>query len=448
MSAPKAGPTKKNQGRPRRRIDPARRAAYDALRAVTGQDAYANLVGPDLLQQRHVSGRDAAFATELLNGTCRLQGTYDRIIEAASGRDMKTLQPSVVDVLRLGAHQILSMRVPAHAAVAASVDLAGAAIGERVTGVVNAITRKIAARDLDAWLDQLAEGLDERGTLALRTHHPRWIVDAYAEVLPADELEAALAANNVAPTTSLVIRPGLATVDELVAAGATVNPEVPTAAYLSGAPGDIAAVREGRAGVQDPGSQRVALALAAPDLEAPDGPWLDLCAGPGGKAALLAGLAIERGTTLVANELQPHRAELVIRALRAYAGEHAPTVVCGDGTDPAWEPRSFARVMTDVPCSGLGALRRRPESRWRRTPADVADLVPLQRRLLASALDSALPGGVVAYVTCSPHHAETAEVVDAVLAERGGAARITADTQLWPHRDRTDAMFCALLRVD
>lgn len=440
MSGPRRGP--------RRSIDPARRAAYDALRAVTGQDAYANLVGPEQLQQRHVTGRDAAFATELLNGTCRLQGTYDLVIEAASGRALRTLQPSVVDVLRLGAHQVLSMRVPAHAAVAASVDLAGAAIGERVTGLVNAITRRVAARDLDGWLDLLADGLDERGALALRTHHPRWIVDAYADVLPADELETALAANNVAPVTSLVVRPGLASVEELVAAGATADPDVPTGAHLVGAPGDLAAVREGRAGVQDPGSQRVALRLADPSLQAPLGPWLDLCAGPGGKAALLAGLAMENATTLVANELQPHRAELVRRALRAYAGPLAPTVVCGDGTAPTWEPHTFARVMADVPCSGLGALRRRPESRWRRTPADVAGLVPLQRRLLASALDSAAPGGVVAYVTCSPHRAETREVVDAVLGERTDASRIGADTQLWPHRDGTDAMFCALLRVD
>ncbi|GAB3623143.1 transcription antitermination factor NusB [Mariniluteicoccus endophyticus] len=434
-------------GRPKRRIDPARRAAYDGLRAVNGQGAYANLVGPDLLQERHISARDAAFATELLNGTCRLQGTYDRIIEAASGRALGSLQPSVVDVLRLGAHQALSMRVPTHAAVTASVDLAGAAIGERVTGVVNAITRKVAAQEIDTWIAQLSEGLDERDALALRTHHPRWIVDAYAEVLPADELETALEANNVPPTTALVVRPGLATIDELVAAGAEADPAVPMGAYLHGAPGDIAAVREGRAGVQDPGSQRVALALAADELEAPEGPWLDLCAGPGGKAALLAGLAIERGTTLVANEVQPHRADLVRRALRAYTGDLAPTVVCSDGTEPQWEPRSFARVMADVPCSGLGSLRRRPESRWRRTPADVADLVPLQRRLLASAIGSAVDGGVVAYVTCSPHRDETAAVVDHVLAERPEATRVADDTQLWPHRDGTDAMFCALLRV-
>ncbi|HHV22814.1 MAG TPA: RsmB/NOP family class I SAM-dependent RNA methyltransferase [Propionibacterium sp.] len=440
------GQPRGNRGRSsrRRRVDPARRAAFDALRAVTAHDGYANLVGPALFADRRLDERDAAFATELLHGTCRRLGTYDRIIEAAGGRTLTSLQAAIIDVLRLGAHQLLAMRVPRHAAVAATVDLAGVAVGEHATGLVNAITRRIDAHDLPGWLDVLTEGLDGRDALALRTHHPRWIVDAYADVLPADELETALLANNEPPVTTLAIRPGLATVADLVEAGATAHPDVPTAATAGGHPGRIAAVREGRAGVQDPGSQRVALRLA--ETDAPDGPWLDLCAGPGGKAALLAGLAIGQGTRLFASELQTHRAVLVGQALRAYAGPLAPVVIAADGTRPAWHRDTFARVMADVPCTGLGALRRRPEARWRRTPEDLTTLIPLQRQLLSSALDSARPGGVVAYVTCSPHRSETVEVVEDVLAERHDVERIGPDLQLWPHRDRTDAMFQALLR--
>lgn len=432
-------------GRGRRRpIDPARRAAFDALRAVTAHDAYANLAGPALFAERQLSTRDAAFATELLNGTARLMGTYDRIIEAAGGRKLSSLQAAIIDILRLGAHQLLSMRVPSHAAVAASVDLAGAAVGEHATGLVNAITRRIDAHDLAGWVAKLSEGLDATDALALRTHHPRWIVEAYAEVLPADEVEAALQANNEPPITTLAVRPGLTSVADLVADGASPHPDLPTAATITGSPGRLAAVREGRAGVQDPGSQRVALRLA--EVEAPEGPWLDLCAGPGGKAALLAGLAIEQGQRLYAAELQPHRALLVAQALRAYSGPHAPVTLAADGTRPAWQPNQFARVMADVPCTGLGALRRRPESRWRRNEADLYTLVDLQRRLLTTAIDSAMPGGVVAYVTCSPHRHETAEIVDAVLAGRSDVERIAPDTQLWPHRDGADAMFQALLR--
>lgn len=437
----------------RRRPDAPRRTAYRIVRAVTAGGAYANLETARVLGESRLEARDAAFVTELVFGTCRLQGTYDAILAAASGRE--GFDAPLRDALRLGTHQLLSMRVPAHAAIGASVDLAAAEVGEKVAGLVNAVLRKVSARDLAGWVDLLSAGLDPLDALALRTHHPRWIVDAYIERL-GDEAEAALAADNVAPVTHLVVRPGLAEVAEL---DGTPLPHSPFGVARPGNPGDVPAVREGRAGVQDEGSQLVAWALARQDAAAA-GPWLDLCAGPGGKAALLAGLARSAGTRLLASELQPHRAQLVAQALRAYPDPHRPAVVAADGTRPAWPPGVFAKVMADVPCTGLGALRRRPEARWRRTPADLAALVPLQRALLHSALDAAAPGGVVAYVTCSPHRAETRDVVAAVLAERPDASLLDAPAtlaevaaaadgpylQLWGHRHGTDAMFLALMQ--
>ncbi|QIK73546.1 RsmB/NOP family class I SAM-dependent RNA methyltransferase [Propioniciclava coleopterorum] len=437
----------------RRRPDQPRRIAYRVLRAVAEDGAYANLELGRALDGADLEPRDAAFVTELVAGTSRLSGTYDRVLAAASGR--RGFEAPLADALRLGAHQLLSMRVPTHAAVGATVDLAAAEVGEKVAGLTNAVLRKVAARDLDGWIAELARGEDELGALALRTHHPRWIAAAYRDLLGA-EAEAALAANNVAPVTTLVVRPGLAARAEL---GGEPTAHSPWGARRAGNPGDVEAVAQGRAGVQDEGSQLVVAALAAPD--APAGPWLDLCAGPGGKAALLAGVAIEAGTRLLASERQPHRAELVARALRAYAGPLAPAVIAADGTRPAWPAGAFARVIADVPCTGLGALRRRPEARWRRTEKDLADLVPLQQALLRTALDSAAPGGVVAYVTCSPHRAETVGVLDAVLAGRDDVTVLDAPAalpgvpdatlgpylQLWPHRHGTDAMFCALLRV-
>ena len=450
MSAQKARP-----------VDQARRAAYDALRSVHAAGAYANLALGEILDRRHLNDRDAALATEIVAGTCRLEGTYDAIIEAAAGRPLSSLQPAVVDVLRLGAPQVLSMRTPTRAAVDSAVDLARSAIGERVTGLVNAVLRKVSARDLDGWLDSLAAGLSGTAELAVRTHHPAWIAQAYVDVL-GDEADAALRADNVAPRPTLVVRPGLAARDELVAAGAVATRYSPYGAALDGNPADVPAVREGRAGVQDEGSQLVALALAR--VEAPAGPWLDMCAGPGGKAALLTGLARSRGEDLVASELQEHRAALVGQSLRAY--DPPVGVLCADATRPAWRSQAFARVMLDAPCTGLGALRRRPESRWRHQVADVDELAPLQARLLVSAIRSTMPGGVVAYVTCSPHEAETEDVVEAVVEETGaelleapallpevadcarrdpwGGQRFV---QLWPHRHGTDAMFLALLRV-
>jgi 16S rRNA (cytosine967-C5)-methyltransferase len=426
---------------------------------VNADGAYANLILPALLRERGLAGRDAALATELLAGTCRLQGSYDTIIAAAAGRPLSEFQPAVLDLLRLGAHQILSMRVPAHAAVAASVDLAAVTVGERVTGLVNAVLRRVAERSLDDWFDQLSHGLDEHDRLALRTAHPRWIVDAYAELLPPAELEQALSANNLSPQVCLAVRPGLADVSDLIRAGAQPTPYSPFGARWRGDPADLPLVRDGRAGVQDEGSQLVTWALTR--AAAPFGWWLDLCAGPGGKSALLAGLARLDGSRLLASDLAPHRANLVAGAVRAYAAHgSAPTIVVADGTRPAWRAGSFARVLVDVPCSGLGALRRRPESRWRRNPADVEQLHSLQVALLASAIDSAAPGGVVGYLTCSPHRRETSDVLSETLAVRADVEVISAAqllpqvpnaalgpyVQLWPHKHGTDAMFGAYLR--
>jgi 16S rRNA (cytosine967-C5)-methyltransferase len=432
------------------RADAARLAAFDVLRAVAEQDAYANLELSRVLRDRRISGRDAALVTELVGGTLRLRGAYDAVIDQLVAQ---TLDEPVRDALRLGVHQLLSMRVPTHAAVDSTVELVKERIGRRPAGLVNAVLRKVAQRSLDDWLrDRPA---------AERFSHPEWVVDELARALDRpDELEALLRADNDRPAVTLVARPGLATREELGGEPLAVSPYA--VALAGGDPGDIPAVRDGRAGAQDAGSQLVALVLARADLAGPDARWLDLCAGPGGKTALLAALAAQTGARVLANERQPHRAELVARATRATRAGMLG-VVAGDGTAPAWPTGSFDRVLVDAPCTGLGALRRRPESRWRRRPADLDDLVPLQVALLGGAVDSVRVGGVVVYATCSPVVAETAGVVSAVLSQRSDvrlesatpllpevedaeSAHLTGGVQLWPHRHGTDAMFVALLR--
>lgn len=430
----------------RPRVDPARLAAHDVLRAVRVDDAYANLVLPQALRQHRLADRDAAFATELASGTIRMQGLYDAVIDACLTRPR--LEAKVRDVLRLGAHQLLSMRVPDHAAISTSVDLTRARVGVGPAGLVNAVLRKIATRDLAGWVSRVAPAAqeDRLGHLAIAHSHPRWVVEMLDQALGnTEELEELLAADNTPPRVTLVARPGLATLEELEAAGGTRTNLSPYGVVLGGGdPGSIPAVAEGRAGVQDEGSQLVALALAEAPVEGRDERWLDLCAGPGGKAALLAALAAQRGVHLLAHERQPHRAALVAEALTAVPPGSAAVSV-GDGTRPGWRPGAFDRVLVDAPCTGLGALRRRPESRWRRGPDDVAALVPLQRRLLDAAVESVRPGGVVVYATCSPLLTETRDVVAAVAQDRGDVAE-EARFQLWPHRDGTDAMFAATLR--
>lgn len=444
-------------------VDPVRLVAYDVVHAVTTRDAYANLALAAALRERGLGGRDAAFATELANGTLRRRGTYDRVLGRCVNRKLRDLDPEVLDVLRLGAHQVLGMRVPPHAAVATSVDLARRVAGVGASKLVNAVLRKVAARDLPGWLAEFAPDYeaDPLSHLGAVHSHPRWIVAAFRDALGGslEETAALLAADNEPARVAVAAWPGRSTVDELQAAGARPGLWSPYAAILDeGDPHRIPAVAAGRAGVQDEGSQLVALALAHAELDGPDSTWLDLCAGPGGKAALLAGLAAQRSARLLAVERQPHRAALVARNLRGGAGVLATVVA--DGTVPPWRGGRFDRVLVDVPCTGLGALRRRPEARWRREPADVRALRPLQLGLLESALDAVRPGGVVAYVTCSPHLAETRDIVATVLAGRAEVERIDArpllpgvpdlgdgpDVQLWPHRHGTDAMYLALLR--
>ena len=464
-----------------RRSGNPRRAAYQVLAAVENREAYANLLLPKLLADRDITGRDAALATELTYGTLRGQGTYDAVLAACSDRPLDKLDPPVRHILRLGAHQLLATRIGAHAAVATSVDLAKQVVGPRVSGYVNAVLRRVATRDLDAWLAIVAPdpATDADGNLAVRYSYPRWIVAAYRAALgdAADaELEVALAEGNARPKVTMATLPGGPDRDQVMPADAEPGRWSPYAFTLdSGNPADL--IASGQAAVQDEGSQLAAIALTraalapAADAGADAGAgagerWLDMCAGPGGKSRLLQGLATIAAppASLIAAELHPHRAALVREALSRAGGRQgaAAEVIVADGTRPPWPDGSVDRVLVDAPCSGLGALRRRPEARWRKAESDLAALTELQRALLRSALAAVRPGGVVAYVTCSPVPAETRDVVTAVAdadpdVEILDAQAVLADVpgtdsagpqfaQLWPHRHGTDAIFIALLR--
>ena len=440
--------------------DQPRLAAFDLLRAVSTQGAYANLTLPGLLGARKLSGRDAGLATELGYGTLRASGPLDAVLARCIDRPLAKVDSPVLDLLRLGAYQALRTRIPAHAAVASTVELARATGNARSAGFVNAVLRRVVAKDWAGWMAELSAGAPPLAAIALNTAHPLWIAEAFAAALDEgqsrDELlaetEAALLADDERPSTHLVAWPGRCDRDELVAAsGGEPGPYSPYAVRLHGGdPAALPAIRARLAAVQDEGSQLCALALTRAPLDGEDRRWLDLCAGPGGKAALLAALAGPRGAGVHAVELHEHRARLVRSATAAWPVEvevaDARTVTVG----------GYDRVLLDAPCSGLGALRRRPEARWRRGPEDVAELAELQAQLLASAIRLTRPGGVIAYVTCSPHRAETVAVVGAAEGVEVLDARASFEgvpqlgpgpfVQLWPHRHGTDAMFCALLR--
>ena len=448
--------------RPRRKpLDPARQAAFDVLRAVSDNDAYANLVLPSLLRERGITGRDAAFATELAYGTCRALGLLDAVIADAAGRPPDRISPVLLDLLRMGTYQLLRMRVDAHAAVSTTVEQAAIEFDSARAGFVNGVLRTISTRDPQSWIDELAPSAasDPVGHMAFVHAHPRWVGQAFADALGAraGELDALLTADNDRPLVHLAARPTVLSADALAqTVGGTVGRYSPYAVYLPGGdPGRLDAVRHGEALVQDEGSQLVARALTLAPVGDDGGRWLDLCAGPGGKTALLAAIGVQAGAQVTAIEPNARRAEFVEENTRGLPVD----VVRVDGRDSGLEP-GFDRVLVDAPCTGLGALRRRPEARWRRQPADVPALARLQRELLAAAIKLTRPGGVVLYATCSPHLSETVGVVADALRRQPVTALDTRPlfagvddlgdgpyVQLWPHRHGTDAMFSAALEV-
>ena len=427
-----------------RRIDDPRLLAFEVLAAVELQGAYSNLILPKALSESILEANDRALATELVYGTLRMQGRHDHFISAASDRFLEQIDPKALIVLRLGTHQLKQMRVPSHAAIYESVELAKKVVGKSTASFVNAILRKIDSLDFD----QLSKPTQEYSKLALEYSHPEWIVSSYFDSLKnSNDVISLLQANNNPAKPTLIAWPGLATQGELLEAGALPIATSSVAATFDGNPGDIAAIRERRAGVQDLGSQLVVEKFY--DQFNPNLRWLDLCAGPGGKAAYLSALLKRDGGYLLANEISNERAKLVSQVM------HHGEVNVSDGRSMPDELGKFDRILLDAPCTGIGALRRRPEVRWRRNLQDLKNLTALQSELLESATRLLSPGGIIAYVTCSSHQAETKFQIRSFLKQHSNFTRIPVndhradidgDLQLWPHRDGTDAMFLSLLK--
>ena len=431
--------------------NPSRLTAYELVHQVNNDGAYANIRLPELLAKSKMSTADKAFTTELSYGSLRMQGRHDYIIKKFTDRSFNEIDTKIIDLLRIGTHQITQMRVADHAAVGETVEVAKLVTGESKASYVNAILRKISADTND--LAEL-EKLPIIEKLAIKHSHPEWIISSFFDLLKDwAKVEELLVANNLPAAPDIVAWPGKANISELIQLGATKIDGYPSGANLPGIPSEFAPIIERRAGVQDRGSQLVVenfLATIKPGLS-----WLDMCAGPGGKAAYLFHSLTEQDPSakFLANEPIPHRAELVKRVVNNHQ------VVSFDGTNPNNFDQLFDRILVDAPCTGLGALRRRPESRWRKSLKDLKDLVVLQRELLSSAHKLLSPGGIIAYVTCSPHLAETrGQVIDFLdahsdmkvspinsfaLAHTQGV-QDDGSVQLWTHQDQSDAMFMIL----
>ena len=434
------------------------------------RDAYANLLLPSLLGQRGLAGRDAALATELTYGTLRGRGTYDAILGLCSDRALDRVDPPLREVLRLGTHQLLATRVAPHAAVATSVDLARDLAGPRSAGFVNAVLRRVSTRDLESWIGVAAPPRDAtrsgtwRSATATRAGWRRRSPRPWARTWRARSARP----RPRWPRTASGRGSRCARCPGWPPRRSSWPRARSRPGGRSSAPISMRATRRasGR-------SARGARPCRTRPASSPPSRW----PGPAWPAGTPGGSTCARGREARPGcwpAWPPSAARTCWPPTRGRTAPGWPGTrpaitgaagaVVADATRPAWAPGTFDRVLADVPCSGTGALRRRPEARWRKSPEDVLALGGLQRRLLGSALDAARPGGVVAYVTCSPHLAETRDVLADVLGGRDDTEVLDAPAvlaevpglrcpepgsryaQFWPHRHGSDAIFLALLR--
>jgi len=432
------------------------------VRVVT-TDAFADVLLAERLHASGMAGADAALATRLVYGTLAWQGRLDHHLAGLVRSPLARLEPAVHVALRLGLYQLLFLeRVPAYAAVDGSVRLA-ARSRRAAAGLVNAVLRRAAAAGPDG-LSLPDAAADPLGRIAIEWSHPRWLVERWARDFDRDDLVRLLASDNVrgpvAVRTNRLRTSRDALLAELSAAGAEASAGewAPDAIVIRRGAARLrrsAAWRAGRFAFQGEASQLVAPLLAP----SPGMRILDACAAPGGKTAHAAALA--GGGEVVALDVRPAGAGRIAReAERLGAG--AVRALVGDARRPPLAG-AFDAILVDAPCSGLGTLRRHPEVRWRRQPADVARLAILQREMLDGVAPLVRPGGTLVYAVCTLMREENADLIRDFLAasprfcvdDLSGAVTARARDALapdgflrtLPHRDDLDGFFIARLRA-
>jgi 16S rRNA (cytosine967-C5)-methyltransferase len=377
-----------------------RRVAIDALLRIE-DGAFAHLVLPPMLRQRQLAPRDRGLVTDLVYGTTRVQRTVDFLLTPLSSRPLETLDPPVRAALRLGAYQLLR-GVPAHAAVAETVD----AVAPRSRGFVNGVLRALA-RAGPPW--PLPEG-DSTEALGVQTSHPDWIVQTLVDEYGMDDAQATLKLDNEPPAVTLRVNRTRSTTTNVEAELTSGGVEFERGALVPDSlvlrrTGDVAAlpsVVSGRATPQDQSSQAVVALLDPRSAEL----VLDVAAAPGGKATAAAECMDGTGL-VVAADLHPGRVRALGRAVQRLGLDHVVAPVAADGRALPVRDGVFDRVLLDAPCSGLGVLRRRPDARWRIEPTDVATLAALQQQMLAAAARVVRAGGRLVYSVCTLTREET-----------------------------------------
>ena len=431
-------------------IAPARLAAYEVLRTVgTGRSD----LGSALARQRSRLNdeRDRALAGEIATGTLRWQGAYDHVIAVFTKRPVEKLDPEVLDILRMTMFQLLQLeRVPASAAVKDAVDLAGKAGKRSASGLVNAILRRVSRErhqlPLPGAPADPRRGADALDYLSVTLSHPRWLVSRWLDRYGFADTEAWTRFNNSPAPLTLRANTYLTTRDELsaklVRAGIETDASQRTRDGLIVRHGNPLATglhAEGLFVIQDEASQLVGEFVDAQPGER----ILDACASPGGKTIQM-GAALRGEGLVVAADVRGRRVDLLRETVRR-SGAANVEVIQADARTSLPFARVFDRVLLDVPCSGLGTVRRDPDVKWRRRPEDLPILSETQRTMLERAAEVVKGGGAMVYATCSSEPEENDEVVDAFLASHGEFAEARERFRTLPFRDGLEAFFAAML---
>jgi 16S rRNA (cytosine967-C5)-methyltransferase len=432
-------------------LSSSRLVAHQLLSRVQSDDAYINLLLPSFINRSGLPEQDRGLVQEMAYGALRWQLQYDAIIDLLAGG--KELEDAVRIALRLGLHQLFRMRVPSHAAINETVELVKK-LSPRAAGFANAILRNADRQGLEPLVRQATQGMSNLKAQSIKFSHPEWVVGALLDALALDgrsDLESVLNANNETPNVNLAAL-SVQAKDQLISAGLSKSSVSPIGFTVEGNPEPFLG-RDVR--VQDDGSQLVALTLL--ELASENGTFLDMCSGPGGKSAvLLSGL---RQGKLDCFEPAAHRAQLVRQAV---GHDERAVVIEKIGQEAAKD--TYDAVLLDAPCSGLGSLRRKPESRWRKQSSQLRQLEKTQQELLDAGIDSLKFGGVLLYSTCSPVISETnsqvadalarhpeVELVDLKPVLLSISPELTLNqnrktVQLWTHIHGTDSMFMAAFR--
>lgn len=432
-------------------VSPARLAAFDVLRRVAEQAAFASVLLAS--KEEELQPNDRALCHELVMGVLRRQLWLDRLVSHYSNRDAERLDLPVLITLRLGLYQLRFLsRIPPSAAVSESVNLVRFARLRSADVLVNAVLRR-ATREPD--YDPLAAISDPVGRLAVEASHPLWLLERWIDDFGFAQAAAFARANNEPPAVVFRVVHSQAKEAEVLAvlrtAGATLSPgQIVTDAWLIKGGRDALnqLVQEGRVYIQEEASQLVGRALGARARDR----VLDVCAAPGSKTTQIADLAPD--ALVVAGELHEHRLRTVIGAVALQGLRNVRCLVFDGLQNLPFADGSFDRVLVDAPCSGTGTLRRNPEIRWRISPDDIRDLAGKQIRLLCNASRVVKPGGWLVYSTCSVEREENEALVSELLQRETNFALEPADSSLgapwiiqtWPHRHGTDGFFIAVLR--